>query len=109
MIYPRLLTGFWHAGLLHKRKSYGISSHIFGLIWSVFLIWPYLALGGSQWESSEEYPVNTGVSQSSVLVPTLFLLYMNDVPDDVTIILLSMLMILLSTLSVIRSLTCGSN
>ena len=82
---------------------------LFGLIWSVFHIWPYLALGGSQWKSSEEYPVNTGVSQSSVLVPTLFLLYMNDVPDDATIILLSMLIILPSTLSVIRSLTCGSN
>ena len=26
----------WHAGLLHKRKSYGISSQIFGLI-SFFL------------------------------------------------------------------------
>ena len=31
-IYPRLLTGFWHAGLLHKPKSYGISGQIFGLI-----------------------------------------------------------------------------
>ena len=27
----------WHAGLLHKLKSYGISGHIFGLI-SSFLI-----------------------------------------------------------------------
>ena len=32
LIYPRLLTGFWHAGLLHKHKFYGISGQIFGLI-----------------------------------------------------------------------------
>ena len=26
----------WHAGLLHKRRSYGISGQIFGLISSFF-------------------------------------------------------------------------
>ena len=63
----------WHAGLLHKRRSYGISVQIFGLI-SSFLSNRQLqvVLDGN---SSQEFPVNAGVS--------LFLLYINNLPDDV--------------------------
>ena len=49
----------WHAALLHKLKSYGISGQIFGLI-SSFLSNRRLrvVLDG---KSSQEFPINAGV------------------------------------------------
>ena len=66
----------WHAVLLEKPKSYGISGQLCGLI-SSFLSKRRLqvVLDGT---SSQEYPVNAGVPQGSILDPTPFLLYIND-------------------------------
>ena len=97
----------WHGSPLYKLTSYGISGQIFGLI-SSFLSNRRLrvVLDG---KSSQEYPVNAGVPQGSILGPTLFLLYINDLPDNVicTIAIYTDDTTLYS--SVIRHLISGNN
>ena len=79
--FSKVFGRVWHAGLLHKLKSYGTVGQIFGLI-SSFLSKRRLqvVLDG---KSSQEYPVHVEAPQGFILGPTLFLLYINDLPDNV--------------------------
>ena len=68
-----------HVSLLRKLKSQRFSGQIFALISSILSNRQLqVVLDG---KSSQEYPVNAGVPQWSILGPKLFLL--NDLPDDV--------------------------
>ena len=69
----RAFNRVWHAGLLHKLKSYGISGQIFGHI-SSFLSdrWLKVVLDG---KFSKDHPVNAEVPQGSTPAPILFTIH----------------------------------
>ena len=97
----------WHAGLLPKHKSYGISGQLYCLISSFLrnrLRWVIL-----YGRSSQEYPVNAGVPQAPFLVLHFSCYTLMTFLMTLSVILLSMLMTLLSNLSVIKHLSYGKN
>ena len=97
----------WHAGLLHKLKSYGISGPIFSLVSSFLSNRRFqVVLDG---KSSHEYPVNAEVLKAPFLVLHFSYYTLMTFLMMLSVILLSMLMILLSILGVIGLLICGNN
>ena len=74
-----------HKILLHKIKGYGVRGNILNWV-TDFLSnrTQYVSLDGFYSESTN---VTSGVPQGSVLGPTLFIYYINDLPDVVDTLL----------------------
>ena len=98
----------YHAGLLYKLHSYGISDQIFGLVLS-FLSHRQLF----KWFWMVSLPKNTQLIleflTASFLVPHFSKYTLMTFLMMLSVILLSMLMRLLSTLSNIRNPSCANN
>ena len=97
----------WHAGLLHKLRSYEISGQIFGLISSFFSNRQLrVVLDG---KTSQEFQLKLEILKGSFLVLHFSYYTIMNLLMMLSVILLSMLMILLLTLNMIRHLIYDIN
>ena len=71
-----------HKRLLSKLKTYGVRGKL--LRWIESFLTGRLQRVLIQGDASSWCPVTSGIPQGSVLGPTLFIIYVNDLPDSVT-------------------------
>ena len=71
----------WHKGLLHTLKGYGLGGRVLPINKSFLSGRSMKVVINGQ--SSEVQSINSRVPQGSVLGPTIFLLFINDLPDHI--------------------------
>lgn len=80
MDIPKAFDKVSHAGLIYKLKSVGVSGDLVKLI-------NHFLNNRFQWvllndQTSDWLPVKGGVPQGSILGPMFFLIYINDISDN---------------------------
>ena len=71
----------WHAGLLKKLQVYGVKGSMFDIVSSFLTDRKIKVVIDGQ--TSSCYPINAGIPQGFVLGLTLFLLFINDLLDNI--------------------------
>ena len=81
MDISKAFDGVWHQGLISKVKSYGVGNTF--IQWLSDFLYNCSIRFVIDGISSNLYTVNSGVPQCSVIFPSLFLLFLNDLSCQV--------------------------